>query len=292
MKTRNIERIIAPANYNWVGDAFYTTSFVGQSTGITRRRMDPFIGIGYNSPINFPPRAVPRGVGAHPHKGFETVTLAYQGKIAHHDSKGNYGIISEGDAQWMTAGAGILHSEYHEKEWSQQGGIFQMVQLWVNLPAKDKLTTAHYQDMIHDSIPKVILDNNSGVVDVIAGNFNGQNGKAKTYTPIHVYNIRLNKDGLVSLDLPNNYNTAFITIQGSVSVNGKQVVPTDNFAMLENNKGTVFAIKALEEHTIILLLSGKPLDEPLVMHGPFVMNTEEQIKEAFTEFKEGKFGII
>lgn len=292
MSTRNIEKIIKPNSFNWVGDAFYTTSFVGSTSEITRERMDPFIGIGYNPTLNFTGTLNPRGVGAHPHKGFETVTIAYQGKIAHKDSKGNYGVIGEGDVQWMTAGSGILHQEYHEKEWSKKGGPFQMVQLWVNLPAKYKLTTPHYQDLLRKNITKVVLENNNGTIDVIAGKYKDSIGKATTYSPLHLYNIRLNKDGISSFDFPNHYNTGLIVIKGSIRVNHSEIIPQDHFALLENNKETFFEIQATTEDTIVLLLSGEPLNEPIVMYGPFVMNNEEQIKEAFSEFKNGKYGTI
>lgn len=292
MKTRNIEKVVAPGTYNWVGDAFYTTSFVGNSTGIARHRMDPFIAVGYNSLIEFTPREIPRGVGSHPHKGFETVTIAYQGKIAHKDSKGNHGVIGEGDVQWMTAGSGILHQEYHEEDWSKKGGMFQMVQLWVNLPKKAKTETAHYQDLLHDEMTKVSLENHGGIVDVVAGNYENKIGKATTYSPINLFNVRLNKNGKATFDFPNQYNTAFIVIQGSVKVNETQIIPTDYFVLLENDKETTFFIEALDENTIVLMLSGEPLHEPLVMYGPFVMNSEEEIKEAYEEFRSGKFGNI
>lgn len=292
MSTRNIEKIVNPGVFNWVGDAFHTTSFIGNSTGIARHRMDPFIAIGYNPPYEFTPKTPPRGVGSHPHKGFETLTLAYQGRIAHSDSKGNHGVIGEGDAQWMTAGSGILHQEYHDEEWSKTAGTFQMVQLWVNLPAKDKETPAHYQDLYEKDMTKVLLADQGGVVDVISGSYMGHAGKATTYSPMSVFNVRLNKGGKATFQFPNNYNTGMILIKGSVLVNGSETVPTDNFAMFENGKGDTFTVEATEEDTVILMLSGEPLNEPLVMYGPFVMNTEEQIQQAIQDFNSGKFGRI
>ncbi len=292
MNNRKIERIVKPGAFNWVGDAFHTTSFIGNNTGIARHRMDPFIAIGYNPPYFFTPKTPPRGVGSHPHKGFETLTMAYQGRIAHSDSKGNHGVIGEGDAQWMTAGSGILHQEYHEEEWSKTGGLFQMVQLWVNLPAKDKETPAHYQDLYEKEMTKVLLENDGGLVDVLAGSYLGQAGKATTYSPMEVYNVRLNKSGKATFQFPNHYNTAMIVISGGLLVNDTEQVPTDNFVMFENGGGDTFTVEATEPDTVVLMLSGEPLNEPLVMYGPFVMNTEAQIQQAIEDFNSGKFGKI
>lgn len=292
MNNRHIEKIVSPGTFNWVGDAFRTTSFIGNNTGIARHRMDPFIAIGYNPPYDFTPQTPPRGVGGHPHKGFETLTMAYQGKIAHSDSKGNHGVIGEGDAQWMTAGSGILHQEYHEEEWSKKGGTFQMVQMWINLPAKDKETPAHYQDLYEKEMTKAVLEENSGVVDVFAGSYLGHQGKATTYSPMHVYNVRLNQGGKATFQFPNNFNTGMLVIQGSVKVNESETVPTDNFAMFENGKGDTFTVEATEADTLILMVSGEPLNEPLVMYGPFVMNTEAQIQQAIQEFNTGKYGRL
>ena len=290
MKTRNIELILHPGTFNWVGDAFYTTSFIGGK--IARRRMDPFFALGYNADIEFEAEEIPRGVGAHPHKGFETVTLAYKGKIAHKDSRGNHGVIGEGDVQWMTAGAGILHQEYHEEAWSKQGGLFQMVQIWMNLPAKDRETTPHYQDLLFQDMTKVDLDDNKSFVGVIAGEYNGQKGKATTYSPINMYNAYLQNGSKANFEFPNHYNTAILIIDGSVKVNGEEILEKDTFAMFENEKGDTFTLEALSDDTLVLILSGEPLNEPIAHYGPFVMNTQEQLVQAFEEFKAGKFGTL
>jgi redox-sensitive bicupin YhaK (pirin superfamily) len=292
MNIRNVERVIIPQSYHWVGNGFHVTPFIGSFPAIDRRRMDPFIMLDYNAPVEFKPSESPRGVGGHPHKGFETVTLAYQGKVAHGDSKGNYGVIGEGDVQWMTAGAGIMHKEYIEEEWNRKGGIFQMVQLWVNLPAKDKETPAHYQDLKFEQMTKVNLPGNAGLVDVIAGAYQGHQGSAHTYSPMHIYNIRLNKDGETAFSLPNHYNTALLTISGSVKLNDNEELLADSFALLENGKGESFTLKALEENTVVLLISGEPLNEPIAQYGPFVMNTQEQLQQAFEDFNSGKFGNV
>lgn len=290
MKTRNIEKVLHPGTFNWVGDAFYTTSFIGKD--IPRKRMDPFFALGYNADIEFESSEIPRGVGAHPHKGFETVTLAYKGKIAHEDSMGNKGVISEGDVQWMTAGSGILHQEYHEEEWSKTGGLFQMVQMWVNLPAKDKNTKPHYQDLLATEMTKVSLENEGGDIHVIAGEYKGAKGKATTYSPIHLYNAYLHQAGKAEFNLPEDYNTAILILEGMVKVNGHTTLTKDSFAMFENGGGDTFMLEGVSEDSIILILSGKPLNEPVAHYGPFVMNTQEELEQAFQEFREGKFGEL
>lgn len=289
MNYRKIEKIKTPQSFNWVGDAFYTTSFIGKD--ISRNRMSPFFALGYNADIDFEARDIPRGVGAHPHKGFETVTIAYKGKIEHKDSRGNHGVIGEGDVQWMTAGAGILHQEYHEESFSKQGGTFQMVQMWVNLPAKDKETTPKYQDLLMNEMTKVDLGNNS-FVNVIAGNYQGQQGKGTTFSPIELYNAYLNKGTNADFTFNTTWSTAILVIEGSVQVNGETLLAKDSFAMLENNAGETFNLEALENNTIVLIMSGEPLDEPIAHYGPFVMNTQEELAKAFEDFQARKFGVL
>ena len=291
MSTRNIEKLLHPGTFNWVGNAFYTTSFIGKGN-ISHRRMDPFFAIGYNADIDFEAEEIPRGVGAHPHKGFETVTLAYKGKIAHKDSRGNHGVIGEGDVQWMTAGSGVLHQEYHEENWAKNGGTFQMVQMWINLPAKDREVKPQYQDLLFDEMTRVNLENNGGFVNVIAGEYKGNKGKGTTFSPINLFNLYLNNGGKADFEFPNTYNTAFLVINGDVLVNGTENVSKDSFAMLENDNGDTFTLEATSDHTIILVMSGEPLNEPIAHYGPFVMNTQEQLKTAFEEFKAGKFGTL
>lgn len=289
MNYRKIEKIKTPQSFNWVGDAFYTTSFI--SKDISRNRMSPFFALGYNADIDFEARDIPRGVGAHPHKGFETVTIAYKGKIEHKDSRGNHGVIGEGDVQWMTAGARILHQEYHEESFSKQGGTFQMVQMWVNLPAKDKETTPKYQDLLMNEMTKVDLGNNS-FVNVIAGNYQGQQGKGTTFSPIELYNAYLNKGTNADFTFNTTWSTAILVIEGSVKVNGETVLAKDSFAMFENNAGDTFNLEALEDNTIVLIMSGEPLNEPIAHYGPFVMNTQEDLTKAFEDFQAGKFGVL
>lgn len=286
---KSIDRIVAkPARPGMVGDGFRVYNFI-PGANISQRRISPFLMLDFNAAFDFGPSETVRGVDVHPHKGFETVTIAYQGSVAHHDSAGNSGIINPGDVQWMTAGGGILHKEYHEKEFSKKGGPFEMVQLWVNLPKKDKLTPAHYQGITADQMGKVELADNGGLVNIIAGNFNGVKGPAATYSPVNLFDIKLNAGKEVSTSLPADYNTAILVVNGSVEVNGEKAAE-HSFVLLKND-GTDITIKAMEQ-SVLLVLSGEPIDEPIASYGPFVMNTQEEIYEAIKEFQSGKFGEL
>jgi redox-sensitive bicupin YhaK (pirin superfamily) len=251
--------------------------------------MSPFFMLDYGSKIEFSPKNEPRGVGVHPHAGFETVTIAYHGKVAHHDSAGNSGIIGEGDVQWMTAGSGLLHKEYHEEEFSRKGGPFQMVQLWVNLPAKDKRTKPKYQEITNSKMGRYQLPNEKGIVEVIAGEYGGIKGPATTFTPIHVYNARLKKGAKLDLSFPKEFNTGLLIVEGNVKVNGING-HADHFVLLKND-GEDFSIDATED-SIILVLAGEPINEPVVAYGPFVMNTWEEIEQAVNDVNAGKFGVL
>lgn len=287
-KLKTIEAIIAAPAPHMVGDGFRVHSFF-PGEHISNKRMSPFFLMDYGSKIEFAPKDEPRGVGVHPHAGFETVTIAYYGKIAHHDSAGNSGIIGEGDVQWMTAGSGLLHKEYHEKEFSKSGGLFQMVQLWVNLPASFKKTAPKYQEINNNKMGRFTLQENKGIVEVIAGELNGVKGPASTFTPIHVYNARLKKQAILNLNFPENYNTGLLVIEGSISVNNHPA-PADHFVLLKND-GDQFEIKATEE-AVVLILSGEPIDEPIAAYGPFLMNTWEEVEQAIRDVNEGKFGRL
>ena len=288
MSTKTIARISKPGTPHFVGDGFRVHNFI---PGIsTMQEMDPFIMLDYNSQYRFAPSEIPRGVGVHPHKGFETVTIAYKGKVEHADSTGSGGVIDEGDVQWMTAAKGILHKEFHEKEWSKKGGDFQMVQLWVNLPAQYKKSDPKYQNLRNADMQKVSLPGNNGEIEVIAGEYNGHKGSASTFSPIHVFNARLKKGAKATFNFPAHYTTAILSVQGSAKVNDTDTVPQDHFAMF-NRDGETFSIEAPEDATI-LILSGEPLKEPIAAHGPFVMNTREELVEAFDEFNQGKFGYL
>lgn len=290
MSLKPIETIIAPREPHFVGDGFRVHNFIPSTLPLTMERMNPFLMLDYNAPFEFPPVASPRGVGVHPHKGFETVSIAYQGKIAHHDSAGNSGVISEGDVQWMTAGSGILHKEYHEAEFSKKGGVFHMAQLWVNLPAKDKKSAPGYQGITKEEMARYVLSNNMGHIEVIAGKHHETTGKAKTHSVMHVMNAKLNTSGKDVFSFPAHFNTAILVVKGSVVVNDEKAVPTHHM-LLFKNEGTDFKLEALEE-SIVLILSGEPIAEPIAAHGPFVMNTRHELVEAFQEFQAGKFGVL
>ncbi len=285
---KTIEAILPPPPAHMVGDGFRVHGFF-PGEKISKKRMSPFFMMDYGSKVDFSPSEQPRGVGVHPHAGFETVTIAYHGKIAHHDSAGNSGIIGEGDVQWMTAGAGLLHKEYHEKEFSKTGGLFQMVQLWVNLPAKDKKTKPKYQEVTNEMMGRYLLAEEKGFIEVIAGEYNGTKGPATTFTPMQVYNARLKKDATATLSFPSNYNTGLLIIEGSANINGNAVA-TDHFVLFKN-EGEEIAIEARED-TIILVLSGEPIDEPIAAYGPFLMNTWQEVEEAIESVSRGKFGVL
>lgn len=292
MKTKNVELILAPPTPHFVGDGFRVHNFIPGVFHLDMERMSPFIMLDYNSEYYFPPTESQRGVGVHPHRGFETVTIAYQGKVAHHDSAGNSGVIEPGDVQWMTAASGVLHKEYHEEEFSRQGGLFQMVQLWVNLPAKEKMSEPKYQGIKNKDIPRVDLPDGKGYVEVISGAFQGIKGKASTFTPVHLQNAKINKSAKAIFEFPSHYNTAMVIVRGSVKVNDSgEVVTTDHFVLFEN-QGETFTIEAVDDNTVVLVMSGEPINEPIAAHGPFVMNTRQEILQAFEDVNMGRFGYL
>lgn len=290
MDTKKIERVLSPPSPHMVGDGFRVHNFIPSGYGMSMERMSPFILLDYNSKYFFPPTDKQRGVGVHPHRGFETVTIAYKGKVAHHDSSGNSGVIGEGEVQWMTAASGVLHKEYHEEEFSKQGGDFQMVQLWINLPAKDKMSPPKYQGISRDLIKEVVLPKEDGSVEVIAGNYKGVEGAAATFTPVNLFNAKLRKGATAPFSFPSRFNTALLVIEGRIKVNGTEDVPTDSL-LLFANEGEDFTIEALED-AVVLILSGEPIEEPIAAHGPFVMNTKEEILQAFDDVRNGKFGHL
>lgn len=290
MTIKKVENIIAPPAPHMVGDGFRVHNFIPHLEELSRERMNPFILMDYNAKIEFSPRKDPRGVGVHPHRGFETVTIVYKGKVAHHDSRGNSGVIGPGDIQWMTAASGVLHKEYHEEKFSQQGGEFHVVQLWINLPAKDKKAEPNYQTIVNSLIPKVELPDNAGQIEVIAGNYQDTKGIASTFSPMHLFNAKLNKGGSAEFSFPADYNTAILVVEGSVKINNNDLVPTDYFALFEN-KGETFTLQAVNKATV-LVLSGKPIPEPIAAYGPFVMNNVAELKQAYIDLGAGMFGKL
>ena len=288
MSTKQVEIVLAPKQPHFVGDGFRVHNFIPSGYGLTMERMDPFIMLDYASRYHFPPTGKPKGVGVHPHRGFETVTIAYKGSVAHHDSAGGGGEIKEGDVQWMTAASGVLHKEYHAESFCATGGDFQMVQLWVNLPAKDKMSTPKYQAIENSNIPKIKVE--GGIVEVIAGAYQNHKGAASTFTPVNMLNAKLASGGSAEFSFPSNHNTCILVIEGEVILNDTEDVPLDHLALFKN-EGETFTIKASQD-SIVLILSGEPINEPIAAHGPFVMNTPEQIMEAFQDYELGKFGEL
>lgn len=287
---KKVELVVSAPEPHMVGDGFRVHNFIPSMFRLDMVRMDPFLMLDYNSKVVFPPSETPRGVDVHPHRGFETVTIAYKGKVAHHDSAGNSGIIGEGEVQWMSAASGILHKEYHEQEFSRKGGEFQMVQLWVNLPAAYKMSAPRYQGITQDKITQYNLPSEEGTIHIIAGSYNGVTGPAETRTPVHMYSMDLNQGAEPEFSFPPHYNTALLVLEGSVVINGIEHAGTDHFVLMAN-AGETFKVKAVEQSKV-LLLSGEPIREPIVAHGPFVMNTREELVQAFRDFQSGAFGEL
>jgi hypothetical protein len=290
MRSRSVEKILPPPPVHFVGDGFRVHNFIPGVHPLSMQRMDPFIMLDYNSRYYFSPTGKPRGVGVHPHRGFETVSIAYRGRIAHHDSFGNSGVIGEGDVQWMTASSGLLHKEYHEKEFARRGGDFHMVQLWVNLPAKFKMSPPKYQPITNDQMGRFILPDDGGTIEIISGEHEGVKGPASTFSPVSLMNARLNSGGKASFVFPASNNTALLVVEGEIQVNETDRVPADHFVLLGND-GDRFEITATEK-AVVLILSGEPLREPIAAHGPFVMNTRAEIQQAFEDVSSGKFGHL
>lgn len=290
MSKKTVEMVVSPREPHFVGDGFRVHNFIPSVYKLDMQRMDPIIMMDYNSKFYFEPSEIPKGVGVHPHRGFETVTIAYKGKVEHHDSSGGGGIIGEGDVQWMTAASGVLHKEFHEKEWSKKGGEFQMVQLWINLPAKDKMSQAKYQSIENVAIKRFMLENNNGEIEIIAGKYKDIKGSASTFTPLHLFNAKLKKEAIAEFSFPKNYNTALLIIEGSIIINNAETAPINNFVLMAND-GEDFTIKANDD-AVVLILSGEPINQPIAAHGPFVMNTKEELIQAFNDFNNGKFGYL
>ena len=290
MNTKKIEVVVPPGEAHYVGDGFRVHNFIPSGYHLDMQRMNPFILLDYNSKYYFPPSDQPRGVGVHPHRGFETVSIAYQGSVAHQDSVGNSGVIGKGDVQWMTAASGILHKEYHEKKFSQAGGMLQMVQLWVNLPAKYKMSPPKYQSIVNEDINKYLLPDNQGQIEVIAGQYKDVKGTATTFTPIQLQNLRFNKGAKVEFTFPANYNTALLVIEGTLKINETEIAETDHLVLFEN-QGENFTVEA-SDNAVALILSGEPIHEPIAAQGPFVMNTRAELIQAFEDFNHGKFGYL
>lgn len=288
---KSIELVVEQGRKHWVGDGFYVHGFVGSRPELSMRAMDPFIMLDYNERMTIPPSRVRRGVDVHPHKGFETVTIAYEGYVEHADSAGHRDVIRPGDVQWMTAGRGILHQEYYESEWAERGGHFHVIQLWTNLPAKYKLVEPRYQPITKAQMARYELSaDGSSYVEVIAGEYKDAVGPAQTYSPIHLMNAHLGVGAEASFSFPAQYTTTLVVVRGAIEVEGQKVKA--NHLVKFAQVGEVFNLKGLEADTCVLVMSGEPFHEPMVPYGPFVMNTEEEIHQAIADYRAGRFGSI
>ena len=286
---RNVSKVYNPKSSHWVCNGFLVYPLFTHMDEVDKGT-NPFLMLDYAAPQYFEPNnGQPRGVGEHSHKGFETVTIAYAGEVEHRDSTGGGGVIKQGDVQWMTAGAGVTHQEFHSKEFSQKGGLFEMVQLWVNLPKAHKNTQPKYQHLPKERIPVVSMGD--GEARIIAGEYENTRGAASTFTPLNVWDINIKEDGKITLDLPASHNLSLVILRGNVIINNSQKASETQLVRFENASGAVI-IKAMGGEAKILLLSGEPIDEPVVGYGPFVMNTKEEINQAIDDYRRGEFGQI
>ena len=282
---RKILEIHRAGPQHWVGDGFPVRSvFTYDRAGAA---LSPFLLLDHAGPARFTPTRETRGVGEHPHRGFETVTIVYDGEVEHHDSAGNGGRIGPGDVQWMTAASGILHEEYHSPDFASGGGTFEVAQLWVNLPARFKMAPPRYQTLAKRDIPVVELENGAGMLRVIAGEFRGSKGPARTFTPINVWDLRLKAGASVRLAVPGTHNLALVVLKGKVRVNDEENAAADEVVLFERADGDI-TVQAESDATLLVLI-GEPLDEPIAAYGPFVMNTREEIQQAFADYHAGRF---
>ncbi|WP_180082722.1 pirin family protein [Acinetobacter sp. YH12201] len=276
-------------NMHWVGDGFpvknlFSYDRLGQA-------ISPFLLLDYAAPYHFSPTTQQHGVGSHPHRGFETVTIAYQGEVTHKDSVGGGGTIQSGDVQWMTAGAGLVHEEFHSAEFAQKGGLFEMVQLWVNLPAADKMTAPKYQAIIAKDIPVINFEQDAGYIRVIAGNYAGHTGPASTHSQVNVWDGELKAEQIQHLHVPVDHNVLLVLLSGEIQLNRTQQVQDSSIVMFAQDGEIDIRVEALQDSKF-LLLTGQPLNEPIQGYGPFVMNSKDEIIQAFNDFNSGKFGEI
>jgi redox-sensitive bicupin YhaK (pirin superfamily) len=285
MSNKKITSIQRDMDSHWVGDGFPVNTMLSYNTmGVS---ISPFLLLDYAGPDIFEPSTQQRGVGMHPHRGFETVTIVYQGEVEHKDTAGNTGKIGPGDVQWMTAAHGVMHEELHSKAFTQQGGMLEMIQLWINLPAKYKMSPPRYQEIVDDSIPVVSLSDQAGIARIIAGQLGETTGPARTFTPIILWDLRLNAGAEVFLPLPDGFNASVLNLNGKVKVNGTEVLNSKELAVFAR-AGDEVRLNVVENATM-LVMSGEPIAEPIAGYGPFVMNTEAEINQAIKDFKGGRF---
>lgn len=285
MQNKKITRVHRATGGHWVGDGFPVSTMFSYHNG--QEDISPFLLLDYAGPADFAPADQPRGVEEHPHRGFETVTIVYQGEVEHRDNAGNSGKIGPGDVQWMTAGRGILHEEMHGMDFTRKGGTLEMIQLWVNLPAAHKMTAPGYQGIVDADIPRITFDGDAGHMRVIAGSYGGTQGAARTFTPVNLWDMHINAGKHVDLPLPQGHNTMLLVLSGKIRVNGAETLGARELGYLAP-EGDNVAIDA-EENSTVLLMSGTPIDEPVVGRGPFVMNTMKEISDAMTDYALGRF---
>lgn len=285
---KKLLRIQRNTNQHWVGDGFPVRTLFSYSA--LGPMISPFLLFDYAGPMEFPPTEQRRGVGEHPHRGFETVTIVYSGEVEHRDSSGSGGKIGPGDVQWMTAASGLVHEEFHGRDFARHGGVLEMVQLWVNLPTKDKMSPPRYQSILSNQIPVVQLPNNQGSVRVIAGEFEGTAGPAHTFSPINLWDLRLTNKQPIDLVVPDGYNTLLAVLKGSARVNGSETIGAAEVGLFDRAGDYIHIDSA--PNTTALLLCGEPIDEPIAGGGPFVMNTAEEIRQAMVDYQSGKMGKI
>lgn len=285
---KRVHRVYREPETHWVGDGFPVRTI------LSHQRLDtdisPFLLLDHAGPKDFPPANEPRGVDEHPHRGFETVTIVYQGELEHRDSGGNAGSIGPGDVQWMTAASGVVHEEKHSREFTERGGTLEMAQLWVNLPAKVKMSPPRYQTILNRDIPVVALAGGGRSIRVIAGEYQGKKGPAQTFTLLNVWDLRLSSSQDVTLSLPDGFNTAVVVLNGTVTVNATEKANGAELVLFER-EGEQITLRAQGDATL-LVLSGQPIDEPIASYGPFVMNTEDEIRQAAEDYRSGKMGTL
>ena len=284
---KKLTQILQSSETHWVGNGFPVRSVFSYNE--LGRELSPFLLMDYAAPKAFPPGTERRGVEAHPHRGFETVTIAYQGELEHRDSSGGGGKIGPGDVQWMTAAGGIVHEEFHSTDFTRAGGTLEMVQLWVNLPAKDKNAKPGYQTLLKGDIPTVSLSGDAGEGRVIAGELAGKGGPARTFTPINLWDVRLNAGKTAELPLPEGHTSAILILGGEIEVSGKAAKEGAFLVFERAGAGTIVTAK---RDSKLLVLTGEPINEPIAGYGPFVMNTEAEIHAAFADFRAGAMGAI
>ncbi len=285
---KKLRSVLRSVDRHWVGDGFpVRTLFAYPNLGPV---LSPFLLFDYAGPMEFSSTSERRGVGEHPHRGFETVTIVYEGEVEHRDSSGGGGKIGPGDVQWMTAASGLVHEEFHGRDFARRGGMFEMVQLWVNLPARDKKAPPGYQGILNSQIPVVSLPDGRGTVRAIAGEFSGAKGPAKTFTPIHVWDLHLTSDQRTDLSLPDGYNTVLAVLRGALRVNGSEPIGAAEVGLFDRAGKSICVDSAKDARA--LLLCGEPIDEPIVGQGPFVMNSPQEIRQAVADYASGKMGRL